>query len=449
MAEIGTGETEISPIKSLQKGIKRLQGAIAHPRRVIAVTGMTAETKLPAEGGGLQKDVNGEPLNPERTLDERFERGEMYRIIKRILKERSTAATVEEKEAWNQRFHAAVEISRDLKSKLDILNRQYYSPEYMQLVGVEVLGEHAEIPVRHYSLRDIEKTPEGEVLPPIVIIGGATSGPTVTKSAAEAFALQYPDRDVYVIGYPESNQSKISADLPKKLKEHGNLATYTKINRDVIFKMGFENFDLVGLSMGGGIVLQAAADAEFAKRINNLIAISPTNIQGTKGKRKMEFDFAREVSYLRMHPKQWLRVPQVQPGYKLGSHDGMGLATSGEIARRKELSVNDLVRLHVQGRVIIGTGDKDAVISCGQIEKETKLANERRMTNGEKPIEFMEVLGGHHSLGDAYAAGIVALFRHTDILPKQILISQLENSTAKVLVRENPIIAPIADQILK
>lgn len=429
MAEIQNSEDLVGNLS------KKITGKPSIKGRPLAITGMTAEKKLP----------NTESFDRKRTLDERFERGEMFRILKRIRRKIAVSVTDEEKEVWRQRSHAVLEISRDIKNKLDILNRQYYSPEYMQFVSVEVLGEQVEMPVRRYSLKDNNAQSE----PPIVIIGGATSGPTVTKSTAEAFALQYPKRDVYVIGYPESNQSKISADLPKKLKEHGNLATYTKINRDVIFKMGFENFDLVGLSMGGGIVLQAAADAEFAKRINNLIAISPTNIQGTKGKRKMEFDFAREVSYLRMHPKQWLRVPQVQPGYKLGSHDGMGLATSGEIARRKELSVNDLVRLHVQGRVIIGTGDKDAVISCGQIEKETKLANERRMTNGEKPIEFMEVLGGHHGLGGVQAAGIVALIRNTDELPNQISVKELPNTTAEVFVREDPRLAPVADQILR
>lgn len=427
--------TEIQNSEDVVGKLSKITGKPSIKGRSLAVTGMTAEKKLP----------NTEPFDRKRTLDERFERGEMFRILKRIRRKIAVSVTDEEKEVWRQRSHAVLEISRDIKNKLDILNRQYYSPEYMQFVGVEVLGEQVEMPVRRYSLKDNNAQSE----PPIVIIGGATSGPTVTKSTAEAFALQYPKRDVYVIGYPESNQSKISADLPKKLKEQRSLATYTKLNKDVLLKMGFKNFDLVGLSMGGGIVLQAATDAEFARKINNLIAISPTNIQGTKGKKKIGFGFVKEVAYLRTHPKQWLRVPQVQPGYKLESHEGMGIAMLSEIAGQKSLSVDDLAGIHIQGRVVIETGEKDAVISCEQTKKETELANERRMTNGEKPIEFMEVLGGHHSLGGAYAAGIVALFRHTDILPKQIPISQLENSTAKVFVREDPQLASVADQILK
>ena len=443
---------EISPIKSLQKGIKKGIGKLEkikdHPRRLIAVTGMTAKTKLPpGEGGQAEQDANGKPANLERTLDERAERGEMYRIIKRILKKRSSAATDDEGKIWNERFHAAVEISRKLRGNLDMLNRQYYNPEYMQLVGVEVLGEQVGIPVRRYSLRDKNAAADKDPTP-IFIIGGATSGTTVTKGTAETFALQYPDRDVYVIGYPDSKQSAITADLPEKLKEHGDLATYTQINKDVLLRMGFEKFDLVGLSMGGGIVLQAATDPEFAKKINNLIAISPTSIQETKGKKELGIDFARETFYLRRHPTQWLRVPQVQPGSVLGNHKDMGLGITGEISRHKTLSADDLANLHIQGRVIIGTGEKDLVISCEQTKRETKAANENRIKKGERPIEFMEVQGARHGLGVVWAPGIAALIKNNEVLPGQVSVSQLENSTAKVLVRENPQLAVVADQIL-
>lgn len=436
MAEIGAGEMEISPIKSLQKRIKREVGNL---RKAIAVTGMARRTILPDS-------------QQERTLDERFERGEMFRIIKRILKKRATASsfgTDKEKEIWNQRFHAAVEISRDLRGKLDRLNRQYYNPEYMQLVDVEVLGEPVGIPVRRYSLRDNAK-PEDKVPPPIIIIGGATSGPNVTKSTAEAYALQYSNRDVYVIGYPDSNKSEISEALPSKMKKQADLSTYTKINKDVLLKMGFESFDLVGISMGGGIVLQAATDTAFAKRIDNLIAISPTSVQETKAKMSYASKFAWEYINMRMHPQQWLRVPQKQPGpgYKLDSHKGMGNSVSGEISRPKSLSADDLAGIKVQGRVIIGTGKNDVLISCEQIKKETTEANEKRAATRERPIEFMEVAGGHHSMGDAYAAGIVALIRRTETLPEKVSVQQLANSTARVLVREDPRLAPVADDIL-
>lgn len=60
----------------------------------------------------------------------------------------------------------------------------------------------------------------------------------------------------------------------------------------------------------------------------------------------------------------------------------------------------------------------------------------------------MQVQGAHHSLGDAYAAGIVALIKHTEVLPKQIPVSQLENSTAKVLVRADSRLTDVANEIL-
>lgn len=423
-----------SPQEPIKKVIKRGAGTL---RQAIAITGMTRKTRLPDS-------------QQERTLDERFERGEMFRILKRILKKRSISATAEEKNMWNQRLHAGLEISRDLKDKLDVLNRQYYNPESMQFVDVEVLGEQVGIPVRRYSLRDKDKMqPDDQIPAPIIIIGGATSGPNVTKSAAEAWALQYPNRDVYVIGYPDSNKSQISEALARKMKDEGDLETYTQLNKDVLLKMGFENFDLVGISMGGGIALQAATDPEFAKRINNLIAISPTSVQETKGKISYASKFVWEALNIRVHPRQWLRVPQKQPGpgYKLGSHKGMGNFVSREISRHKSLSENDLAGLHVQGRVIIGTGEKDTLISCEQIEKETTVANKKRTINGKRPIEFMQVQGARHSLGDAYGAGLVALIRHTEMLPKQIPVSQLENSTAEVFVRGSPKLAPVADQI--
>lgn len=424
MTEIGSSHGSIeTKIKKAKVGI----------RRAVTITGMTAKTRLREDG----------LLGPERALDERVERGEMFRIIKRIRRERASAA-VGDKGVWNERLGVARKIFEDLASKLDALNRQYYSPEYNQFVDIEVLGESVGIPVRRYSLRDKDTMESLDQAPrPIIIIGGATSGPTVTKGTAEAFALQYPNRDVYVIGYPDSKDSKISPDLPGKLREQGNLETYAKINKDVLLKMGFESFDLVGISMGGGIVLQAALDTEFAKRINNLVAISPTSIQETKGKNRIGFDFGREVLRLRTHPREWVRVPQKQPGYTLGSHEGMGLATINEIARRKKLSADDLIKLHVQGRVMIVTGDKDAVISCEQTKKETELANERRTANGERPIEFMQVLGGHHGLGVVQAAGLVSLVRNTDKLPDQINVKDVSTTTGEVFVREDPRLGPV------
>lgn len=419
-------------------------------KRAVTVTGMTAETKLPNRDRKLQQNADGEFPNPKRTLDERFERGKMFRIIKRIIKKRN-GASGDEKEVWNQRFHKAVELSRGLRHNLDELNREYYNPECMQFVSVDVLGEHVEIPVRRYSLKNKEAQSNDQALPPIVIIGGATSGPTVTKGTAEAFALQYPGRDVYVIGHPDSKLSRISEALPKKLKEQGSLATYTQINKDVLTKLGFEKFDLVGISMGGGIVLQAATDPEFAKKINNLIAISPTSMQEIKGKAKfLLMDFLlREGGHSWVDRKRWLRVGQQQQGSQLGSHEGMGFAEAFEIFRHKDLSADKLAGIRTNGRVIIGTGDKDAMISCEQIARETNAANGERIKIGNRLIEFMQVKGGHHDLRDTRTAGMVALIRNTSKLPEQIGIEKLPATTAEVLVRENGLLASIADRILK
>lgn len=434
-------ETQVPQEDIVKELSKRITGKPTIGGRPLAITGMAAETKLPNEEG---KQL-------ERTLDERFERGEMFRILKRLRKKRAAAVTNEERKGWQGKLITAQDIFNSLRNKLDILNRQYYSPEYTQMVGVEVLGEQVEIPVRRYSLRDSDKTQlDGQIPPPIFIIGGITSGPTVTKSTAEAYALQYPNRDVYVIGYPNSKQSRISPDLPKKLKEQGDLTTFTKINKDVLLKLGFENFDLVGISMGGGIVLRAATDTKFAKKINNLIVISPTSVQETRGRIRTGLGFIWETFYSRIHPKQWLRVPQIQPGgYDLGFHKDMGAFAGLKTVNNKALAADDFAGIHINGRVIIGTGSEDALISCEQIKKETTVANEKRAANGERPIEFMQVQGGHHYLGDVYAAGIVALIRNTKEMPEQIYVKRLPATTAEVFVREDPRLAPVADQILK
>ena len=60
----------------------------------------------------------------------------------------------------------------------------------------------------------------------------------------------------------------------------------------------------------------------------------------------------------------------------------------------------------------------------------------------------MEVQGARHGLGVVWAPGIAALIKNNEVLPRQVSVSQLENSTAKVLVRENPQLAVVADQIL-
>jgi hypothetical protein len=81
---------------------------------------MTIKTKIPGS-------------REERALDERFERGDMFRIIKTIHEKRSAATIDETKKEWGQKLKAALEISRNLTSNLDTLNRQYYSPQTCSL----------------------------------------------------------------------------------------------------------------------------------------------------------------------------------------------------------------------------------------------------------------------------------------------------------------------------
>ncbi len=453
MAETGSGEMEISPLKSLQKGIKRGIGKLeeirAHPRRLIAVTGMTAKTKLPAEGGGLQKDVDGEPLNPERTLDERFERGEMFRIMKRIWAKRSVALP-EQKGVWSERMRAIREISGNLARSLDTLNNQHYSPEIK--LKVELDGEDYQMPVRRYSLGE-SAAPQD--VPPLIILGGASSGHRVTKSTAEAFALQYPGREVYVVGYPDDPAAVIPDSFAEKIKGQEGLDVYTRLLKQTINNLNLPQFDLLGISMGGGIGLGAAKDELFAKKIRNLMLISPTNIEATKGGIPLAIRFGWEGirgSPLFFHPKEFLRVGQPQPGQKFGWNKGTGFVSAIHIAKEKAFTSEDLakVREQVNGRFLVITGGKDAVISSKKTLREVGNAGKMSGEEGKKPIESCLVLGGHHNMGDAYAAGLVRLIRETDgsLLPSEYPVSQLENSTAKVLVRSDPRLASVADQIV-
>lgn len=492
MAEIGAGEIEISPMKSLQKGIKR---GTENLRKAIAVTGMARQSPLPSEGvakkqteieelsaearalggnatdkipeqlqekftetrAGLQstlqseKKANGEPTNPERTLDERFERGEMFRIMKRIWAKRS-AALPEQKGVWSERMRAVREIAGNLARNLDTLNNQYYSPKSLMMVPVELDGENYEIPIRHYSLGEVTAPQD---VPPLIVLGGATSGHRVTKSTAEAFALQYPGRDIYVVSQPNNPDAVIPDNFAEKIKGQEGLDAldvYTRLLKKAIENLGIEQFDLIGISMGGSIGLGAARDELFAKKIRNLMVISPTNIQETKIGMGLMEQFGWEYIRGKLHPKEHLRVGQLQPGQDLKTHKGLGFPSAVNMVREKAFTSEDLAKIrgHVNGRFLVVTGEKDAVISSQKTLQETEDANKKLREEGKKPIESCLVLGGHHNMGDAYAAGLVRLIRETDgsLLPSEYPVSQLENSTAKVLVREDPRLASVADQII-
>lgn len=398
--------------------------------------GMTRKSKLPNE--------KGEQL--ERTLDERFERGEMFRILKRILAKRS-AASPEEKKLWNERLRVVRDISGNLARDLDILNNQYYDPKSLKKVSVELDGENYQIPVRHYSLK---KLVGQQNEPPLIVLGGAASGHKVTKSAVEAFALQYPGRDVYVVSYPDNLAAEIPESFAKRIKGQEGLDIYTRLLKKTINNLGFDKFDLIGISMGGGIGIGMGKDREFAKRIRNLMIVSPTNLQKNKNIVDLSVRFGSELLHGKFHPKEYLRVGKKQAGGELGTHKGTGFAPSVHVVRRKMLGPDDLSQVQVSGRIILMTGEKDLAISGKQTLQEADEANKKREKEGKTPIERCLILGAHHNMGDAYAAGYVRLIRETETvkLPSEYPVSRLENSTAKVLVREDPRLAPVADQII-
>ncbi|MDO8583098.1 MAG: alpha/beta hydrolase, partial [bacterium] len=284
---------------------------------------------------------------------------------------------------------------------------------------------------------------------PLVVLGGAAAGHKTTKSTIEAFALQYPGRDVYVVSYPDSLAANIPDSFPKKIKGQEGLDVYTRLLKKTIENLGFDKFDLIGISMGGGVSIGAVKDEAFAKKIRNLMIISPTNIQETKSKSALMLQFGSELLHGAFHPREFLRVGQPQNDQELESHKGTGFFSSVDIVRKKAFTPQDLAQLHVNGRILFLAGEKDRIISGRKTLREIEKANINRGEAGKEPIEHCLVLGAHHNLGDAYAAGIVRLIRQTDgsSLPSEYPVSQLENSTAKVLVRENLKLASVADQI--
>jgi pimeloyl-ACP methyl ester carboxylesterase len=421
-------ETNNSQIRGIKDTVKRqLEGFHS---------GMTAKTTLP----------NGESHDLERTYDERFERGDMFCIIKSIRKARSTATSNEEKTAWEERLKCASQISDDLTNKLDILNNQFYNSENLKLVQVEFDSENYQIPVRHYSLSEMAASQD----PPLIILGGVGSGHTVTKSTAEAFALQYPGRDVYVVSYPDSPTAIIPKDFPQKIKGSEGLSIYSGVLKKTIENLLEGQFDLVGISMGAGIGLNMIRDEAFADRVRNLILISPTNIQPAKNKLALAIEFSSEYLHGALHPKEFLRVGRLQPKQEPKARPGTGFIPAADIVKRQEFTPDDLSQIEVGGRVMFVTGEKDRVIAGAETLRVIEETNEKRKTMGKRLFEPCLIVSAHHNVGDAYAAGIVRLIRETDgsSLPERYPLSKLENSTAKVLIRENQEIAPVADQVL-
>lgn len=380
----------------------------------------------------------------KRGYDERAERGEMYRVLRHI-REQIDYVDDAKKPFWKAKLERATGIFKKHQDNLDELNRQFYDKEHTQHVEVSVNGEKYTIPVLHWQLPGSQ---ESDL--PYFYLGGATANETVSRAMGEAYALR--GKTVFLASHPEGKGAVVPADFNQKLQETGDLSLYAAIQKEVVRKLFDTQVNLVGTSLGGGVVLEMVTDPDFASKfVHNIDAMSPVGIQETKGQTRITLKFLKEVGKLFSHPTRSLRVGRGQPGAYGGTHEGTGFATSAQVLRKQTLPSERLQDIHINGKIRIALGDSDSVISMKQTKKEIDAANAGRAE--DQKIDTYIIQGGNHNSTVVNAPGAVDAMlnpdtlmpgEHTRIFPVQ----NLPETTAGVLVKNDPELQDIASLII-
>ena len=393
----------------------------------VTSAGLTRETRIP----GI--DIKRDPVF-------RFERGHILRAYKHMREQiRLSSAQGADQESQRAYLSEFRERARQLEKDLDELNKQFYSNVRQIEVETSSVGRHV-LPLVELDLRssggqekaDAEGEKDKRI--PYFVVGGI--GTNAHETAALASSLALAGNKVYVSSYPES-LPQVPKDWGERVGQNRTYALHAEVVKETIKNAGLERVNLMGFSMGTGVVMEAASDKNF-DRIQDLVVLEPVSIED-KGVVKLFYDFFWRQGAMRFLLNAEQRVKALEQGRSQSKSLSPVFITDGQIISHKHFDPEKLSRLNAHGEIKIMFGTESPIVDAAKATQIFSEANQLRLDRDPQnpPIHLYKVNGGDHSWPLVNAAGLAYILaepHESDEYVTTIDREYLENSAAKALL---------------
>lgn len=388
-----------------------------------------------AKSAGLTHESRVPGTEHRRELTTRWHRGELYRALRDLRREvvqakKSGGDVARAKERLHDFYRAEKEISRDL----DELTRQLNNNVTKVELDTPEIGHHR-LPVITLDLNPPREGEEDDRVP-IVFIGGIATSPYQQFELASALALS--GERVHCFTYPEHSTAEAASDWMKKLQTDGTYRLHAAALKETIKQLGLKRVNLVGLSMGGGIVLEVASDSDFADRLNDLIVLEPVGLE-EKSMAVLGRDFVGKqvVGRTLFNPEG--AVKSWRQGDSRGGAAGEAMRADIDILRHRQITPEKLSAIHPRGRYVVAMGTESSMVNAEAVTQEFLEAEPIRRSAYVKdaPIEILQVQSRDHSWPLVHALGVAQWFkkpRHGDTVLTTIAESDLKHSAASFIL---------------
>ncbi|OGL60454.1 hypothetical protein A3H10_00085 [Candidatus Uhrbacteria bacterium RIFCSPLOWO2_12_FULL_46_10] len=388
-----------------------------------------------AKAAGLTHESRVPGTEHRRELTTRWHRGELYRVLRDLRREavrakKSGGDVASTKERLNDFYKVERQISREL----DELNRQLNDNVAQVEIETSEIGHHS-LPV---VTLDLHPPREGEKddRVPTMFLGGIATSPYQQFELASALALS--GQRVHCFTYPEHSTAEASSDWIKRLQADGTYRLHAAALKETIKQLGLERVNLVGLSMGGGIALEAASDPEFADHIEDLIVLEPVGLE-EKSLVALGRDFVGKQVLGRTLLNPEGAVKSWRQGDSRGGAAGEAMQADIDILRRRQITSEKLKAIHPQGRYVVAMGTKSPMVDAKSVTQEFLEAEPTRRAAYVKdaPLEILQVQSRDHSWPLVHALGLARWLsepRHGDARITTIDEADLEHSTASFIL---------------
>src|SRR3989338_2409874 len=388
-----------------------------------------------AKAAGLTHESRVPGTEHRRELTTRWHRGELYRVLRDLRREavrakKSGGDVASTKERLNDFYKVERQISREL----DELNRQLNDNVAQVEIETSEIGHHS-LPV---VTLDLHPPREGEKddRVPTMFLGGIATSPYQQFELASALALS--GQRVHCFTYPEHSTAEASSDWIKRLQADGTYRLPAAALKETIKQLGLERVNLVGLSMGGGIALEAASDPEFADHIEDLIVLEPVGLE-EKSLVALGRDFVGKHVLGRTLLNPEGAVKSWRQGDSRGGAAGEAMQADIDILRRRQITSEKLKAIHPQGRYVVAMGTKSPMVDAKSVTQEFLEAEPTRRAAYVKdaPLEILQVQSRDHSWPLVHALCLARWLsepRHGDARITTIDEADLEHSTASFIL---------------
>ena len=405
---------------------EKIQGRIDSYRR-----------KRAREGHGLVRPTKIPGTEDDRGLVERFERAEILRTYLRFREEiRQREQKGQDSSEVKGRLADFRSKARVYENKMDILNEQFYKKIEEPAESIEPIEPTEPTPENPVGVRkihiedpelgildnyvvtlDLNPPIEGQVdtrIPYLLIPTYAATPHHVVNMAA---SILYEGGKVIALTDPAN---RATTDTPEKIddwlsrvKAEGSLRLHAKLVKKIAEKLEIQKANVVGISMGAEVALQAALDPEFASIMNDLVVVEPTGIAGNqKHPVKLLWDFAARQGWRTAHDKEMgIKTfgPSERPEFqKTELRDGKVARVLAPILAKGLITPEMIARINPQGQFQIWVGTKSSI--TGERTLKALLEAERQRLiqnpNGAR-MHIMHFEGDHSTPGTRLGVGSI------------------------------------------